>query len=82
VNTRVWDQVGLELVEINVQRTIETKGGSDGRDDWPMLGIKIKSDAVYGHTLSDQTVQVDIVRALKTKISSADVIDSLVIDHE
>jgi hypothetical protein len=82
VDTRVRDQVGLEFVEINVQRTIETKGGSDGRDDWSMLGIEFKSDAMYGHTLGDQTVQVDIVGALKTKVSSADVIDSLVIDHE
>jgi hypothetical protein len=34
------------------------------------------------HTLSNQAVQVDVVGALKTKVSSADVIDSLVVDHE
>jgi hypothetical protein len=33
VDTWVWDQVGLELVEINVERTIETKGRGDGRDN-------------------------------------------------
>jgi hypothetical protein len=65
VDTRVWDQVGLELVQINVERTIETKGCGDGRDN-----------------LSNQTVQVDIVGALKSKVSSADVVDSLVINHE
>lgn len=32
--------------------------------------------------MSDQAVQVLIVGALKTKVSSADVVDSLVIDHE
>jgi hypothetical protein len=39
-----------------------------------MFGLK--------HTLSDQTVQVLIVGALKTEVSSADVVDSLVINHE
>jgi len=33
VNTRVGDQVGLELVKVDVERTIETKGSCDGRDD-------------------------------------------------
>jgi hypothetical protein len=33
VDTRVWDQVGLELVKIDVERTIETEGSSDGRND-------------------------------------------------
>ena len=34
------------------------------------------------HTLSNQTVQVLVVGTLKTKVSSADVIDSLVVNHE
>jgi hypothetical protein len=34
------------------------------------------------HTLSNQTVQVHVVGTLKTKVSSADVINSLVVDHE
>lgn len=33
VNTRVGDQVGLELVKINVEGTIETQGSGDGRND-------------------------------------------------
>jgi hypothetical protein len=33
VDTWVWDQVGLELVEINVEGTIETEGGGDGGDN-------------------------------------------------
>jgi hypothetical protein len=33
VDTRVWDQVGLELVEINVERTIEPEGSGDGRNN-------------------------------------------------
>ena len=33
VNARVWDQVGLELVEIDVQRAVESKRGSDGRNN-------------------------------------------------
>jgi len=34
VDTWVWDQVRLEFVEINVERTIETEGGGDGRNDF------------------------------------------------
>jgi hypothetical protein len=33
VDTGVRDQVGLEFVEIDVERTIETKRGGDGRDN-------------------------------------------------
>lgn len=33
VNTRVGDQVGLELVEINVEGAIETQGSGDGRNN-------------------------------------------------
>ena len=34
VDTGVWDQVSLELVQIDVQGAVESEGGSDGRDDW------------------------------------------------
>lgn len=33
VNTGIRHKVGLELSEINVEGTIETKRGSDGRDN-------------------------------------------------
>lgn len=33
VDTWVWNQVGLEFVEINIEGTIETKGGGDRRDN-------------------------------------------------
>jgi hypothetical protein len=33
VDTGVWNQVGLELVEIDVEGSIESKGGSDGGDN-------------------------------------------------
>jgi len=34
VDTGVGDQVGLELVEVDVQGAVETEGGGDGRNDW------------------------------------------------
>ena len=34
VNTRVGDQVGLELVQIDVEGAIESERGGDGGDDW------------------------------------------------
>jgi hypothetical protein len=33
MDTWVWDQVGLELVEINVEGAVESEGSSDGRDN-------------------------------------------------
>lgn len=33
VDTRVWHQVGLELVQVDVQGSIETQGSGDGRND-------------------------------------------------
>lgn len=33
MDTWVWDQVGLELVKIDVERTIESEGSSDGGND-------------------------------------------------
>jgi hypothetical protein len=33
VNAGVRDQVGLELVQVDVQGTVEAERGSDGRDD-------------------------------------------------
>ncbi len=33
VDTWVWDQVGLELVQIDVEGAIETERGGDGGDN-------------------------------------------------
>jgi hypothetical protein len=33
VNTRVWYKVGLELVQIDVERTVKSQTGGDGADD-------------------------------------------------
>ena len=34
------------------------------------------------HTLSDQSVQVLVVRSLDAEVAAADVVDGLVVDHE
>jgi len=62
-----WErhQVGLELVQIDVEGTIESERAGDGGDD-----------------LRDKSVQVCEIRRVDTQISSADVVDGLVIDHE
>lgn len=33
MDARIWDEIGLEFVEIDVERTIESKRGSDGRNN-------------------------------------------------
>jgi len=37
MDTRIWDEVGLELVQIDVERAVEAKGSRDGRDDCAVL---------------------------------------------
>jgi hypothetical protein len=41
VNSRVWDKVGLELSNINIQGTIETKGCSKRRHNLTNKSIKV-----------------------------------------
>ena len=61
----VWDQVGLELCQIDVQSTIEPQRGGDG-----------------GNDLTDQPVQVGVGWSFDVEVSSADIVDGFVIDHE
>ena len=65
VNTWVWNQVGLELVEIDVEGTIEAEGGGDG-----------------GNDLGDQAVKILVVWTLQSEVTSADVVNGLVVNHE
>jgi hypothetical protein len=84
VDTWVWHKIGLELVEIDVQGTVETKGCGDGGDDWSMLvtsnGPLILLRCLL--TLSNQSVQVLVVRTLNVQVATANIVDGLVVDHE
>jgi hypothetical protein len=33
MDTRVWHQVGLELVQVDIESTVEAQAGGDGADD-------------------------------------------------
>ena len=65
VDSWVWHQVGLELVDVDVKGTIESERHSQGRDD-----------------LRDQSVQVGVGGSLDVEVSSADVVDGLVVQHD
>ena len=65
MNSGVGHQVSLELSQVNVQSSVESQRGGDGRYD-----------------LTDQSVQVAIRWALNIQVPAADVIDSLVVNHE
>jgi len=41
VNPWVWDQVGLELGQVDVESTIESEGSGDGRDDLSNKPIQV-----------------------------------------
>ena len=60
----IWDEVGLELGNINVQGSVESEGSSEG-----------------GNNLGDESVEVGIGWSLDIEVSSADIIDGLVIKH-
>jgi len=62
VDTRIRDQVGLELGYIDVQGTIEAQGSSQ-----------------RGNALSNQTIEVSVGRTLDVEVTTADVIQSLVV---
>lgn len=83
VDTRVWHQVGLELVQVDVQGAIETQGSGDGRDNCDRVSIP-QSWVLESarRTLSDQAVQVDVVGALEPEVAAANIVDGLVVDHE
>ena len=57
VDAWVWDQVGLELVEIDVQRSIEAEGGSNTGDD---LGDETVEVLVV-RTLKAEVTATDVV---------------------
>ena len=60
----IWDQVGLELSDIDIECSVESEGSSQGRNG-----------------LSDKSVQVCVGWSLDVEVSSADVIDGFVINH-
>jgi hypothetical protein len=63
VNTRVRHQVGLELCDIDVQSTIESKRSRQRRDN-----------------LCDETIQVGVCWSLNIEVTTADIVQSFVID--
>jgi len=67
VDTRIWHQVGLELRDIDVQSTIETKGGSEGRDDLSDQTVQV---GVSG-SLNVQVASANVVQGLVIQAESA-----------
>ncbi len=65
VDPGVGHQVGLKLIQIHIQGSIEPQRCCDGGDN-----------------LADKLVQVGVGGAVNTKVSSADIIDGLIVDHE
>ena len=63
MDSRERYQIGLELVQVDVQRPVESQRGSDGRND-----------------LSNESVEVGEGRRSDAKVSSADVVDTVVSD--
>jgi len=65
VNSRVGDKVGLEFSDINIESSVESEGGGQGRDN-----------------LSDESVKVGVGGSLNIELSSADIVNGFVIEHD
>jgi hypothetical protein len=65
MDSGVRDEVGLELSNINIKGTIESKGGGQRGDD-----------------LGDESVKVGVGGSLDIEVSSADIINGFIIDHD
>jgi hypothetical protein len=65
VDTRVWYKVGLELVQINIERTIEAQTRRD-----------------RANNLSNQAVEMLIVRTRDVQVATADIVNCLVVNQE
>jgi hypothetical protein len=66
VDTRVWHQVGLELGDINVQGTIETKRGGQGTNDLGNQTIQVG----VGRLLDIELTPANIVESLVIQAES------------
>lgn len=82
VDARVGDEVGLKLVQVDVEGAVEAERGGDGGHDFVFISANGDVKRRTEHTLSNQTVQVLVVRTLNAKIAAANVVDGLVVDHE
>jgi hypothetical protein len=60
VDTGVGDQVGLELVQVDVEGTVESEGGGDGADDLGDEAVEV----VVGRTGDVEVAAADVVDSL------------------
>jgi len=65
VNSWVWDQVSLELGNIDIQSTIKSQRGGQ-----------------RGDSLGDQSVQVGVGWSFDVQLSSADIVDGFIVQHD
>jgi len=63
VNPREGNQVGLELVQVDVEGSVESKGSSDGRDDLSDEPVEV----VVGGRLDSEVSSADFVDTARRK---------------
>jgi len=64
MNSWIWDKIGLEFSNIDVQSSVKSEGGGQ-----------------RGDNLSNKSVQVSVCWSFNIELSSADIIDGFVIEH-
>ena len=66
MNTRVGDQVRLELGNVNVECSIKTKRGSQGRDDLGDQSVQVG----VGRTFNVKVAATDVVQRLVLRVTN------------
>mmetsp|Transcript_19726 Transcript_19726/g.55730 ORF Transcript_19726/g.55730 Transcript_19726/m.55730 type:complete len:511 (-) Transcript_19726:7-1539(-) len=67
VDARVWHQVGLELGNIDVEGTVESEGGGQGRDDLGDQAVQVG----VGGALNVEVAAADVVQGLVVQAEGA-----------
>ena len=67
MDTRERNQVGLELIQINVQGSIKSEGGGDGRDDLSDETVEVSEAGVS----NVQVLLADIVDSFVIDLDSS-----------
>ena len=67
MNSRIWNQIGLELGQINIESSIKAQRGSDGRDDLSNNTIEIR----VGGSFNIQIPSADVINGLIVDHESA-----------
>ena len=85
VDAGIRDQVSLKFVQVDVEGSIEAERGSDrGYNYMPSAPAIIPRThfAAGKRTLSNESVEIFVIRSLNPEVPTANIVNRLIIHHE